>query len=191
MIGEISQRPRRYQVVGGVAALKTLVDRQRIEKLQQLAVLEKVLKPGTPTSETRVDLVENKQTLYDVSLKLIKQAKNEAFIVSVGESIPPKLMLVNKEAADRGVDLRFIAHRFDTFNENALRALKLNGVKVRYYPDWGFHLLLVDQSVVVLGVSNPKNRDERTAVLLYNTDLTRAIRQYYLDTWEKAYEVNV
>ncbi len=191
ILSRIGERPQIFQVLGGVASLKLMIERERSYKLDLLDSLEKIMAgiDRGGNTQTLVELISGKEKIYKKSAKLIRKAVKEVFIVSIGESLPTYLMKADKDAVDRGVDVRFIAHKHDTSNELALRALKLNGIKVRHYPDWGFHLVLIDSNVMFLGVNNPNNKKERVSMFVQNTALTEAMRDYFLKTWQLAYAV--
>ncbi len=191
VLSRIGERPQIFQVLGGVASLKLMIERERSRKLGLLNSLEKAMVgiDRVGTTQTLVELISGKEKIYKKSAKLIRKAVKEIFIVSIGESLPTYLMKADKDAVDRGVDVRFIAHKHDSSNESALLALKVNGIKVRHYPDWGFHLVLIDSSAMFLGVNNPQNKKERVSMFIRNTALTDAVRDYFLKTWQLAHEV--
>jgi sugar-specific transcriptional regulator TrmB len=138
---------------------------------------------------TKIDVIAGKQEFFSASETLIKEAKQEVLIISIGEPSTSDLILADRRAIERGVTVRMIAHKYDKDNQEFLSNLKKNGLEIRHFPDWGFHLQVVDTEKSLLAVNNPQNPGERITVKINSTGLSKALRDYFYSVWEKAIKV--
>ena len=79
-----------------------------------------------------------------------------------------------------------IAHKYDQSNQKLLSSWVKMGWQVRHYPDWGFHLIVIDKKTSLLSINNPKNTEERVSFLIQSSGLSKAFHDYFYSVWEKA-----
>lgn len=137
-------------------------------------------------SSTKVDIQTGKKQMFETYINLAKQAKKEICIISLGEPVPDELKLVNRDAIERGVQLKFISHIYTVNNRELLRSWVRMGMEVRHLPGGGFHLQIFDGKINVLTANNPKNTSERTSMVIYNEGISTVLRDYFSSVWQKA-----
>jgi sugar-specific transcriptional regulator TrmB len=181
---------RTFKAIPPTIAVKAYSNNKilEIEKLKDQAI-ENLIKGKTKTTETQVNFINSRQEIFNQSIVMIKQAKKEILIISIGESIPDELILTNRDALNRGVAVKMIAHKYDAGNEQLLKSWIKMGWQVRHYPDWGFHLVIVDGITSILSVNNPKNTEDRIGLQFFSTGLSKALKDYFYFIWEKSIKV--
>jgi len=137
-------------------------------------------------SPTKVSLVFGEKEMFQSGIGAFNKARYEILVISIGQELPQELMLAQKNAVARGVKSLMIAHKSNKENRQVLASFKSNGIEVRHFPDWGFHLVIVDSFYVMVAANNPKNTKERVGIEFYNESLCRAMRDYFYTVWEKA-----
>ncbi len=142
-----------------------------------------------PKSPTQIKVIFGKEPTHLVSAKLISQLKNEGLFISIGEPIPQQLLLSIKRAVERGVKIKLIVHKYDETNKHIIENFKKNGIEVRHYPDWGFHLGVYDAKKLLLVVNNPQQTDERIGILMASPGLAKAMRDYFYFVWQEGVKV--
>lgn len=144
----------------------------------------------SPTfSPTDINLIYGTNAIFEEGAKLLDSAKREMLVISIGEPIPPNLLLSVKDAHARGVTIKMIVHKFDSTNASVLENLKKNGYVIRHSPGSGFHIAVYDGEKSLLIVNNPEDVKERVAMLIGSAGLSSALTDYFNATWEKAKKV--
>lgn len=188
---DLGGRPRRFQARPPEAAFNAFLESQAvvIEKAKT-AALESLTKAPKRAAPTRVDLVTGQEEVFAKAVEMYNEAKEETLLISIGESIPEELLLAIRDALERKVRMKMIAHKYDKTNKELLSSWKRMRVEVRHYPDWGFHLLVCDAKRVLIAANNPENTKERTGIVFGSPALAKALRDYFYATWEKAEEIS-
>lgn len=186
----VTSSPLTFYVLPPELALSTYVKQtaMRLEK-EATEVSQSLVKDKGHASSTKINILMGKQALFEESEALINIAKKEVLIISIGEPSTEDLILANRRAVERGVTIRMVAHKYVPENQEFLANLKKNGLAVRYFPDSGFHIVIVDTTTTLLAVSDPKNPEERVTIKMFNQGLSKALRDYFYSVWEKAVEV--
>jgi sugar-specific transcriptional regulator TrmB len=190
LVAIITSSPLTFYVLPSELALSAYVKEKSLQLEKEAKEINTHLTSiQTQSASTNIDIIAGKQEFFSVSESLIKDSKKEVLIISVGEPSTSDLILADKKAVERGVIIRMIAHKYDKENQEFLENLKKNGLEVRHFPDWGFHLQVVDGEKSLLAVNNPKNPEERISIKIYSTGLSKALRDYFYSVWEKAVKV--
>jgi len=135
---------------------------------------------------TNIDLIYGANKIFEHAAKMLDFTKKEMLVISIGEVIPPNLLLSVKKANDRSVEIKMIVHKHDKKNKTVLENLKKNGYKIRHYPGWGFHIAIYDKEKSILIVNNPDNTNERAAMFISSVGLSKALSDYFNSIWRKA-----
>lgn len=190
LIGIAKRKPTSFQALPLTKSLPSLVE-EKIENLQKInkKILSVKIPDKIPSSPTKINLIYGKEEIYLEGAKMLNKTSKEILIVSIGENIPPELLLAQKRACERGVLIRMIVHRYDQKNKEVLENFKKNGYEIRYCQDSGFHLAIYDAKESLLIINNPENTDERVAIQIFSTGLSKAFRDYFYSVWEKAIKV--
>ncbi|MEK7611317.1 MAG: helix-turn-helix domain-containing protein [Patescibacteria group bacterium] len=189
LISEIPEWPLMFIAKPPKIALADLVQ-NKTREMQLLIEALTGAKPRVhrqkPVGPTKVNLIFNPQELFLSSAAAINKAKREILVISIGEELPEELVLAQRRAIERGVTSRMVAHRYDSSNREILHNFKRNGIDVRHYPDWGFHLVVVDEECAILAANNPKKTSERVGIEFFSIGLAKALRDYFYSVWNRA-----
>lgn len=159
-----------------------------IEDLKDKAIKD-LSRLGEVTKETQINLLGSRNEVFIKSVEMLKKAKKEVLIISIGEQIPEEVILANRDAISRGVQVKMICHKFNQENRQLLESWQKMGWQIRHFPDWGFHLVVIDGTNSILSVNNPKNTSERTGLEFFSFGLSKALRDYFYSVWKKAKEI--
>ncbi|MBU0619241.1 hypothetical protein KKD62_03335 [Patescibacteria group bacterium] len=122
-------------------------------------------------------------------LNIVKKAKKEVLIISIGEPVIKELTLANRNFIKRGGQLKMIIHKYNENNRSLLESWKKMGWQIRHYKDWGYYLVVIDKKICMISANNPKHTDERISIYFYNPALAKALANYFYTLWEKAVEI--
>jgi len=190
LVVDLGGYPRRFQARQPQVALETFLTKKTLktEKLKEQTI-RALLKPLAKLPPTQITLVTGWNEVFSIYNQMSKKAKSEILIISIGEPIPDESVLAIRDALNKGVEIKMIAHKYDKENKDLLFAWKKMGMKVRHYPEWGFHLIVFDGKKSLLAVNNPEETRERTGMMIESEALSKALRDYFYATWRKAKEI--
>lgn len=179
--------PTEFQVVALQTATPIFVEKQ-VHQLQDLlnnirSTPQKIEYNQHPTG---IQLIYGADSIFEEATKLLDLTKQEMLVISIGEPIPPNLLLSVRKAKERNVSIKMIAHKYDKDNKDVLENLKKNGYEIRHYPDWGFHMAIYDQVKTLLIINNPENTSERVAMFINSPGLSKALHDYFNSVWRRA-----
>jgi sugar-specific transcriptional regulator TrmB len=185
LVVKLDIHPARFQAIPPAAAINALAGSQirNIEEYQKIALAS--LTSNYPV-HTGIDVITGRREMFIKAADLINQAKKEVLIISIGEPVPDEIKLANRDAIERQVTIKFIAHKSDQSNHLLLESWIKMGLEVRHFPESGYHLSLFDGKICLLSASNPDNPAERSSMLIYNQGLAKAMRNYFYSLWDKA-----
>jgi len=181
-----SKTPVRYIVTSMDFAISKLVEKRKKKLEASQKYLLQIKNHSDLKKETDLELSTDIIKFFKESEQLINQSKKEVLIISIGEPSTPELILADKRAIERGVDIKFIVHKNDSDNHQFLLNLEKNGLEIRHLKDWGYHLQIVDGEKCLLSVNNPDNTNERANIKIQSKYLSRAFRDYFYLIWEKS-----
>lgn len=186
-LGEQKVRPIEFIVVPEKLSISSHIrNREKIFENITRELFSRNNHRGEKASPTKVNLVFGEKEMFESSARSFKAAKNEILVISIGQELPPELLLAQKNAVQRGVVSRMIAHKNDQENQQVLRSFKANGIEVQHFKDKGYHMVIVDGKVVMVASNNPKNTKERVGIEFFNEALAGALRDYFYSVWEKS-----
>ncbi|MCL5094324.1 MAG: hypothetical protein M1355_04300 [Patescibacteria group bacterium] len=189
-ISVAGKHPAIYQAISPSIALESLAKKKtaEIELLKDKAVGE--LSSGRKNvPATEVNLLSGRNAMMITAAKMVQEAKKEILIISIGEEIPEELLLAHRDAIEKGVTIKMVAHEYHEKNKNLLGSWKKMKWEVRHYPGEGFHLIIIDAKKSLLAVNNPLETRERTGMQIFSEDLSKALREYFFTVWQKAKEI--
>lgn len=188
---DLGGRPRRFQARPPEAAFNAFLESQAVViERAKTAALESLTKAPRRAAPTRVDLVTGQEEVFAKAVEMYNETKEETLLISIGEPVSEELMLAIRDALERKVKMKMIAHKYDKTNKGLLSSWKKMGVEVRHFPDWGFHLLVCDAKRVLIAANNPENTKERTGIVFGSPALAKAMRDYFQTIWRKAEEIS-
>lgn len=179
--------PAYFQAVPLSAALETLTQ-SKITELDNLKTLTKFdigRHPFSPISPTDIKIISGQEAMMQNYVDLIKDAKSEILIISIGEQVPDEVRLADRDALQKGITIKFIIQKYDKNNKGIIDAWVKMGIEVRLYPESGYHLMIADGNRCILSSSNIQNTEERNSVIINGAGLSRAMRNYFYSIWDK------
>lgn len=186
----ISTSPFKFYVLPPDLALSTYIKNTSLIWEKESKEISLALQNNNAnSSSTTINILSGKQELFKASENLINQSTKEVLIISIGEPSTNDLILANKRAIERGVTVRFIAHKHNKDNNEYLKNLIKNGFEIRHFPDWGFHMVIIDGEKSLLAVNDPEKSDDRVTIKIFSQGLSKALRDYFYSVWEKAVEI--
>jgi len=187
LVAIITSSPLTFYALPSELALSTYIKEKSLQLEKETKEINTyLLNKRTQSPSTKIDVIAGKQEFFKASENLIKESTKEILLISIGEPSNPDLILAGKRAIERGVIFRIIYHKYDKENKEFIENLKKNGMEIRHFPDWGFHLQVVDSEKSLLTVNNPTNPEERITVKINSSGLSKALRDYFYSVWEKA-----
>lgn len=187
MVAVLALSPIKIQAFSPGLALPVLV-KEKTMKMEKIAAetVNQLVSKIAHSSDIQVNIIYGQNAIYAAAARMIEYTKKELLIISIGESIPPDLLLANKRATERGVEIKMIVYKNDSENRQILDNFKKNGYKIKYYPNWGFHMAIYDSREALLIVNNPQETQQRVAMQLSSAGLSTALRDYFYSIWKKA-----
>jgi len=189
-VTELDTSPKTFQVIPPTVAIEAyakLQTKQVTEFTLQGIKLLSSSEDSTPS--TKIEVITSRKQMFSSYVDLAKNAKEEILIISIGEPVPDDIKLVNRDALERGANIKFIAHKYDKENQDLLKIWLRSGLEVKHYKDRGYHLMVFDGKHSVLSVSNPERPAERNGIIIYSEDLSHALRIYFYNIWEKSIDI--
>jgi len=171
--------PKIYKAIPPALAFDLLIKEKIIDFEKNKEKLISLLPPLSIKDQTSIEIIGGAKELFNAYVKLSRKAKREILIISIGEEVPEKVLLANRDTLERGVIIRFIAHKLDQSNKHLLIRWKRMGLKVRHIPGQGFHLVIFDKNQSLLSTSNPKNPKERATIRISSPALSEALGEYF------------
>ncbi len=187
----INQYPVRYQAIMPQIAVEALIKNQENE-LEELKnkVITQLANDKKKMPQTQINLIANKQEMFKAYIDLANLSQKEILILSIGEQIPEEVILTNRDAKDRGVEIRILIQKYDQINKNLIKSWLKMGWKVRLTTESGFHLMVFDRKRAILMVNNPKEPRERTGIQFFSEGLAKGLASYFDSAWEKAKKIS-
>ncbi len=174
--------PRVYEAVPLAMALYQVEQKNRAEQATlQATMLGAVLQLS---SAPEVGLLTGRQALYDRYVVEAQKAETEILVFAIGIAYSAILQDVQEEVCMKGVEVRHIVQRYSKDNYHIIKKWQRLGVKMRHYPaPLGFHLMVFDARTVILSLSNPKDTEQRTSMVLNSPVAAGAMREYFYGVW--------
>lgn len=173
--------PMTFQAVPISVALHTLAD-TAIKTFETIKEQQQI----TPIPQTKIDIHTGWDKMMETYVQLAAHAQKEILIISIGESVPDEVKLVNRDVLERGVTIKFIVHTQNEQNRLLLSSWIHMGIAVRFIPDSGYHLIVIDKKICILATSNPHNTKERSTVVMYGESLSESMQKHFYTLWKQA-----
>ena len=190
LVSIVGKYPTLYYSLSPSVALDALVQRKALEfeRLKREAI--RALEQKESERETEINFIPSRYEIFMRYVEMVKRAKDEILVISIGEPIPEETLLAHRDALERGVKIRMIAHKYDKENKALLKAWQQMGLEIRHFPDWGFHLGIRDGKEAILSVNNPKDTRQRVGIQIFSQGLSKALRDYFYSLWPKATKID-
>lgn len=186
LITATGNHPMIYKAITPKIAFDAFVKNQisGMEAIKEQILLNITTPPKS--DQTRIDILGSINEFFHAYGEFASQVKKEICIISIGETVSEDTVLTNRDALERGISIRFIAHKYDKTNQDLLKRWVKMGLEVRHFSDWGFHLVVFDQKISLLSVNNPQHTNDRLSLVIYSTGLSKALHDYFESVWFKS-----
>lgn len=199
LASKIQDNPMKFSPIDPESGLKSLFE-EKVNKLKfhQQKALEELhglqeKKQEKEKVEEKVDVISGFDKMFSYVNERFKETRDELLIFSVGEEIPNSLKVTMKRLVDRGVDLKFIASKYDEENIDILREFKNRlGMQIRHVDTTQEYTFSVrDGQGVMINVRDPEDREDRISVFFSIPSLAQALRDYFYSLWGEGERVDV
>lgn len=178
--------PVKFQALPPEVAITAYLE----EKSRELSALKteslQIFSKNSSKQDTKIRLYTGKNEMFAQYTELAKDAAEEILIYSLGETVPDEIKIANRDALERGINIKFLVQVHNDKNDSLLKSWLKMGLEVRHYPQSGFHLIVFDSKRTLLAVNNPANTNERTTIFFENENFSKAMRAYFLSLWAQA-----
>lgn len=184
LIVRLNTHPMRFQAIPVDVALTSLVSRRTKElEISKTLVIDSLKYSVRTSLPTNIEIITGRTGMMKKYIESAKTATKEICIISIGESVTDDVKLVNRDAIERGVHIRFIVHTYDQTNEHIIQSYVRMGLDVRFMKDSGYHLMIFDGKISILSTNNPKNTEERSSMVIHSQGLSSALKNYFDRMW--------
>lgn len=180
LIQKISSRPQTYKALQKQIGLNVAFQ-------QHQSKLKRLLSDATSQQSESVDIVMGRSEMYDAYIEYASKAIKSIDVFAIGIAYNHELRTTQEEALKRGVRIRHVVQKVRPQNFHVIHAWVTLGVQMRYLPeDQGYHLIVIDDSTVLITFSDPENTEERlTIISKHPTALKLFINQFAL-IWQSS-----
>jgi sugar-specific transcriptional regulator TrmB len=187
---ELDTHPAKFQAIPPEVAVPAYT-KKKIKEIEeyQAQSLTNLASPERK-SQANVEIITGRKAMFIKGAEMISQAVSEVLIISIGEPVPDEIKIANRDALQRGVVIKFIAHQLGRSNHSLLESWKKMGLEVRHHPGSGYHLSIIDSKQCLLAASNPDDPAERVSMLINNEGLTEAMKNYFYSLWKKSVPID-
>lgn len=194
LVSKIQKSPMKFSPIDPEKGLKPLYEKkierlghyeeEAVESLQKIEG-ERELEEGI---EKKVDVVHGEQEFFEQCHERMRKAKEKMYVMGVGRNPPKKVRLQARKLAERGVDTRFIATRYDEKNKARVEKFtEETGVDMRIYregPEFAFYL--IDREEAMINVLDEEVQDDRLTVFLEVPEVAKGLEEFFESMWKKA-----
>ena len=187
LIKIIPQRPKLFEAVDPKIAIQTLIEirKKYLEKEGELAIKKLSTYPSNKPIIEGVRVVYG-QTLYRLVDEWYRSASLYLKRAFTFDSLPRRIMLLQKIAIKRGVKIMLLATQIDKRKVKLIQKCKKLGIEVRYFPLHELRIVIVDGKIGMIGVMNPSIPGQRIGIISESKEFCKAIEGYFDYLWRGA-----
>jgi sugar-specific transcriptional regulator TrmB len=182
-VNQFGKHPAVFGAISAIDAVETFTLLQRewfldaFVNSQQNNSIE--LKPN-------ITFIESREMLFEKSLSDINNLKEEMDNLASGDELPAEIMLAQKNALDRGVNIRTIFQKRDEKNESFIRARTLMGEQFRISKALNTRIVIFDRRVVYVMSYDPTNYLKSVGIRFEYDSLGQLMYQLFLQYWKQS-----
>lgn len=194
LASKIQERPMKFSAVEPEKGLKPLYEKkvERLKHLEDKAVEslrslegERQLEEGI---EKKVDVVHGEEEFFEQVYQRVQDANEKVYVMGVGRDPPKKLRLEARKLAERGIETRFLATRYDEENRERVEKFTEEAqVDMRVYkegPEFAFYI--IDDREAMINVLDKEVKDDRLTVFMKVPEVAKGLEEYFDSMWNKA-----
>lgn len=108
----------------------------------------------------KLSFIENRKQLLDFTNKDTKHSKFSLNIIVSGHEVPAETILAQKQAVERGVNVRILIQDLDASSTERIRAWQKMGIEIRYLKYMQARIFIFDRKIVYFtSYSENKNHE--------------------------------
>ena len=183
-----ARRPRSYKALLPEIGFSRAAENRRLQLEKQLSSLSL----AAPTQTVPAELVIGREALYSrYEIEAVK-AVSTIDVHSIGIAYSKSLHDTQRQAIQCGVRIRHIVQEFNPSNFHVINSWKELGVDIRLLKSArGFHMMVFDQSKVIVSFSNPLDTRDRISIVTENATAVNLFRSYFQALWLESYEMTL
>lgn len=188
-------KPKKYQIKNIKQSLKDFIDNKQTELKQKYSQIDElILKPKNIREEQKtptVSFFSGREEHINEVVKIRNRAKKE--LLQIGPSFAGNFSsrLSLQKALQRGVSVKLLIYAITKDNILNIKNCIKYGGEVRILKTYdSMPLLIRDSEELLIGVQKYENKEERLIVSSENTALIKALKEYFLTSWNSATKVN-
>jgi sugar-specific transcriptional regulator TrmB len=193
LVAETPTKPKQFKALKPEHAFHRWIDEKRhdFDSLSKKIISDlKDIKHFKPEERVRelVSFVEGRENVFNLGTVMFNKAQKEILLISVGERVTYPLLRAWKGAAERGIDCKFIATKWDKENEHILKEYIDIGIKMRHRKMQGFSIAVVDKNESMISVRRPEYPKIKDMVCVHITspDLSKSLAEYFESVWRRS-----
>lgn len=141
------------------------------------------------SKKLQISFIHNRQELLELSNEDIKQAKKEVHHIVSGLEIPAENILEIKNAALRGVDVKFLVQQLTEVNKEMLKNWQKIGINIRYYPSLEARIISIDSHIVYITSYNAEQQEEGVGVRFEYAPIAQIMNGVFHQRWNIGTEI--
>lgn len=156
-------------------------------------LLAQSLKGDSSDEETsQLRLIVGREALYAEYARMAPKASSTIDAYTIGIAFSDELVAVQRAAIKRGVRIRHVIQQLKPSNYHIAHTWQRIGVDIRLSrSDRGFHIMIFDNSTVVVTFSSPINTEDRISIVAKGGPIVRMFLAYFNQIWASARKIDV
>lgn len=138
--------------------------------------------------QLNISFIESREMLFEKALSDIDNAKEEMENLASGDELPAEIMLAQKNALERGVNIRTLFQKKNKENESFIRARTKMGEQIRIYKNVNVRIVIFDRKIVYFMSYDPANYIKSTGIRFEYAPMGQLIHNLFEQYWEKGIE---
>ncbi len=144
---------------------------------------------GLEISASNTDVLYGKDALYSAYIRYAEQALSTIDVFAIGVAYSKDLMTTQRKVLARGVRVRHVVQEIMLRNLHIVRTWQRLGVDVRHLPSKrGLHLMIFDESIVIVSFSDPIDTENRLSLVLTNPAQVKMFVAMFQGIWRESSE---
>jgi sugar-specific transcriptional regulator TrmB len=189
LIVQTNIRPKSYKAIEPSQAFQRALEQKRQMLEKQLSSLSFEQDALTPLP---AEIIIGREALYKRYELEVSKACISVNAHSIGIAFSDNMYAVTRLAIKRGVKFKYAFQQFKPENFIILTKWKEVGVDLRHYKtERGLHMMIFDDSKIIISFSNPINTDDRISIVTSNKAMCSLFVNYFNSIWINAKQINL
>lgn len=133
-----------------------------------------------------ISFIQGRDKWIECSTSDLQTAEKEYFLIVSGDEVPAEVILAQKRAMERGVEIRMIVQRLDGENREMLKNWRRLGTKIRFGPTIRTRVTLIDSKIVYLISYDPEDYKKALGVRIAYPPVASLMREMFYQRWKQS-----